>query len=289
MSWLGSVRRVLTRSASSAERRSLATTTPYHEPYRDDPISPIEKTPASARKSFPAATAPPRRAASDASFWRNRRGQQDWLEDEQDSPWRRTAGDDWGAPEDIAISERERARQEWRERGNLLVNINSGDRLPTPRTPISPDQLGVPPIFDRPCTPASEADWDVEAAVERRVVQVMFTVPKSKLRVVNADIDGSSIMSVPATTRDGGDDRTAVEPGSSGSPSRVKDLAGRFEQLNYNSSPRTSPRPSPAGSIKSMKVRQKGSAASLAAGQGQMGGRGKGFGARKRSGGDGGE
>ncbi|KAF7571477.1 Atrophin-1 multi-domain protein [Pyrenophora tritici-repentis] len=195
MSWLGSVRRVLTRSASSAERRSLAATMTYHEPYRDDPISPIEKTPASARKSFPAATAPPRRAASDASFWRNRRGQQDWLEDEQDSTWRRTAGDDWGTPEDIAMAERERARQEWRERGNLLVNINNGDRLPTPRTPISPDQLGIPPILDRPCTPASEADWDVEAAVERRVVQVMFTVPKSKLRVVNADIDGCSIMS----------------------------------------------------------------------------------------------
>lgn len=32
-----------------------------------------------------------------------------------------------------------------------------------------------------------DEDWDVEAAVERRVVQVMFTVPKEKLRVVNAD------------------------------------------------------------------------------------------------------
>lgn len=29
-------------------------------------------------------------------------------------------------------------------------------------------------------------EWDVEAAIERRVVQVMFTVPKEKLRVVNA-------------------------------------------------------------------------------------------------------
>ncbi|RMZ66123.1 galactose oxidase kelch beta-propeller [Pyrenophora seminiperda CCB06] len=256
MSWLGSVRRVLTRSASSAERRSLAATTTFHEPYRDDPISPVEKSLAAERKSFPAATTPPRRAASDASFWRNRRGQQDWLEDEQDSTWRRTAGDDWGAPEDIAMAERERARQEWRERGNLLVNINNGDRLPTPRTPISSDQLGVPPILDRPCTPASEADWDVEAAVERRVVQVMFTVPKSKLRVVNADIDGSSIMSVPTCD---GEDR-GVE--SNGSPSRVKDLAGRFEQLN--SSPRTSPRPSPSNSIKSMKIRRNPSSASLA-------------------------
>ncbi|KAE8843514.1 hypothetical protein HRS9122_04617 [Pyrenophora teres f. teres] len=227
------------------------------------------------------ATAPPRRAASDASFWRNRRGQQDWLEDEQDSTWRRTAGDDWGAPEDIAMAERERARQEWRERGNLLVNINNGDRLPTPRTPISPDQLGVPPILDRPCTPASEADWDVEAAVERRVVQVMFTVPKSKLRVVNADVDGCSILSVPARDGASGDDRVAAE---SGSPSRVRDLAGRFEQLNNTSSPRTSPRPSPSNSIKSMKVRQKGSLASLAA-VGQMG-VGVGARVRKRSGGE---
>ncbi|KAJ9498338.1 hypothetical protein H2202_006025 [Exophiala xenobiotica] len=30
-------------------------------------------------------------------------------------------------------------------------------------------------------------DWDVETAVQKRVVQVMFTVPKEKLRVVNAD------------------------------------------------------------------------------------------------------
>ena len=31
-----------------------------------------------------------------------------------------------------------------------------------------------------------EDEWDVESAVERRVVQVMFTVPKERLRVVNA-------------------------------------------------------------------------------------------------------
>ncbi|CAG5137725.1 uncharacterized protein ALTATR162_LOCUS185 [Alternaria atra] len=259
MSWLGSVRKVLTRSVSSAERtRSLTTAMAFHEPYRDDPISPVNASPSSNRYSLPATSSTPQRAASDASFWRNRRGKQDWLEEEQDPAWRRTAGDDWGAPEDIAMAERERARQEWRERGNLLVNINSDDDLPPPHTPIKPGQLGVPrPSFgdERPCTPASEADWDVEAAVERRVVQVMFTVPKSKLRVVNADVaDGASIMSVP--TRDADDTLQA---------SRVKDLAGRFEQMNSSrSSPRTSPRPSPSNSIKSMKVRSKASSASLA-------------------------
>jgi hypothetical protein len=33
-----------------------------------------------------------------------------------------------------------------------------------------------------------EEEWDIERAVERRVVQVMFTVPKEKLRVVNQDV-----------------------------------------------------------------------------------------------------
>ena len=42
-----------------------------------------------------------------------------------------------------------------------------------------------------------EDEWDVESAVERRVVQVMFTVPKEKLRVVNKnpDGDGESVLS----------------------------------------------------------------------------------------------
>lgn len=41
-----------------------------------------------------------------------------------------------------------------------------------------------------------EEEWDVESAVQNRVVQVMFTVPKDKLRVVNrGDEDGASIVS----------------------------------------------------------------------------------------------
>lgn len=261
-SWLGSVRRVLTRSASSAERtRSLSAAMSFHEPYTDNPISPVERPENDNRKSFPAATAPPRRAASDASFWRSRRGEQDWLDDEADPTWRRTAGDDWGTPEDIAMAERERQRQEWRERGSLLVNIVSDDPLPTPRTPIRPDQLGIPASEDRPCTPASEGDWDVEAAVERRVVQVMFTVPKSKLRVVNADVDRSSILSLPREHSGEGDEWNGE---SSSPPSRVKDLAGRFEQMSSpRMSHRPSPRPSPSPSIKSMKIRSKASSASL--------------------------
>ena len=43
----------------------------------------------------------------------------------------------------------------------------------------------------------NEEEWDVESAVERRVVQVMFTVPRERLRVVNKgpDGDGESVLS----------------------------------------------------------------------------------------------
>lgn len=42
----------------------------------------------------------------------------------------------------------------------------------------------------------AEEDWDVETAAEKRNVQVMFTVPKSRLRVVNDDMDRASLRSV---------------------------------------------------------------------------------------------
>lgn len=264
-SWLGSVRRVLGRSTSGADRtRSLTTSISYHEPYTDNPMSPVEPSVIHDRRSFPS-NVPPRRAASDASFWKSRRGKQDW-EEELESTWVRNSGDDWGTPEDIARAEKDRQRQEWRKRGNLLVNLTSDDELPTPRTPIASNELGFPSIDQRPCTPADEGDWDVEAAVERRVVQVMFTVPKSKLRVVNADPDGSSILSLP---REGSKEGEAfLKSDTSGSPSRVKDLAGRFEQISGSkvSSPRMTPRaspvPSPSPSVKSMKIRAKQSSLS---------------------------
>ena len=51
-----------------------------------------------------------------------------------------------------------------------------------------------------------DEEWDVESAVERRVVQVMFTVPKEKLRVVNRgpDGDGISVVSRESSVKDAG-------------------------------------------------------------------------------------
>jgi hypothetical protein len=51
-----------------------------------------------------------------------------------------------------------------------------------------------------------EEEWDVERAVEARAVQLMFTVPKQTLRVVNGDADDRSVHSA----HDGDDRREIV-------------------------------------------------------------------------------
>ena len=53
--------------------------------------------------------------------------------------------------------------------------------------------------------PEEEEEWDVESAVERRVVQVMFTVPREKLRVVNAGPDGDGVSIVSMERENAGD------------------------------------------------------------------------------------
>ncbi|KAK1771703.1 hypothetical protein QBC33DRAFT_554865 [Phialemonium atrogriseum] len=50
-------------------------------------------------------------------------------------------------------------------------------------------------------------DWDVERAVEQRLVQVMFTVPKERLRVVNAEIEREEEVVVVDPDREGGEEK----------------------------------------------------------------------------------
>ncbi|KAJ1333687.1 multipile epidermal growth factor-like domains protein 8 [Microdochium nivale] len=69
-----------------------------------------------------------------------------------------------------------------------------------------------------------DEDWDIEKEVEKRLVQVMFTVPKERLRVVNAepDVDGES-----ASFMDGSDERTGsdgVGPSASGNDSQARPI-----------------------------------------------------------------
>lgn len=62
-------------------------------------------------------------------------------------------------------------------------------------------------------------EWDIERAVQNRVVQVMFTVPKEKLRVVNHNVedDGSEIGSL-RSKKGSNKSLRAVEPGPSLEP-----------------------------------------------------------------------
>ncbi|KAH7030858.1 uncharacterized protein B0I36DRAFT_322638 [Microdochium trichocladiopsis] len=65
--------------------------------------------------------------------------------------------------------------------------------------------------------PDDDEDWDIEKEVEKRLVQVMFTVPKERLRVVNAepDFDGESAVFVePPDVKSG--DGSLAGAGSSG-------------------------------------------------------------------------
>ncbi|OCK75264.1 hypothetical protein K432DRAFT_386311 [Lepidopterella palustris CBS 459.81] len=176
MSWLGTVRRAIVRTATLSNRsRSMTASTPKYDWSASASSSPTKSMPDHCT-SFPASSAPPRRAASDASLWRSKRGARDWaVDDEGEGRWRRNRGDDWGAPEDM-------------DRGD-------GDG-------------------------EEDEDWDVEAAVERRVVQVMFTVPKQRLRVVNAECeaDGVSLISLDDRERRGGEgiDKERMGEGGAG-------------------------------------------------------------------------
>ena len=52
----------------------------------------------------------------------------------------------------------------------------------------------------------NDEEWDVESAVEKRVVQVMFTVPREKLRVVNRGPDGDGESTLSAEVKEVGDE-----------------------------------------------------------------------------------
>ena len=70
----------------------------------------------------------------------------------------------------------------------------------------------------------AEEEWDVETAAVNRDFQVMFTVPKSKLRVVNDDMDRASLLSA----SDGGVSRS----GSVRREGSVKALKVRTDGAN---------------------------------------------------------
>lgn len=150
LGWMGSMRRALTGTtdAGGAVRRRVEE---YEQRNMNLPSS-SSKDQSQMRETsdYEASISRPRRAASaSAAFWRGKKGAKDW-DAEPASP--------------------------------ALVGPLSSARTAFRRKPVR-GQTEPLPVDDE-----DEADeWDVEAAVQKRLVQVMFTVPKEKLRVVNAD------------------------------------------------------------------------------------------------------
>jgi hypothetical protein len=154
-SWVGSVRRAMGISSPKRVRSISLTNGSAADKYaRRGDISSAASTSAA---TGPPGTLTPRRSASDAVFWKGRRGAQDW-----------------------------------------------GEEIPDD----------------------TDSDWDIESAVENRVVQLMFTVPRERLRVVNADMDGNSQISF--------DDR---DPFDKDDPigSKTRGKARVFEDLGHMS------------------------------------------------------
>ncbi|KAG9648686.1 hypothetical protein KCV04_g2213, partial [Aureobasidium melanogenum] len=162
--WMGSIRQVFSgdrsMSASHAQRRAGAPMVPLPtQQYRDRSNSPVK---GHARTGSSMSTSAPRRAASDSSqFLGTRRGKRDWEGNESDPRWQPYRDDpdtgDWGDVPETSTSKEEAEKQ------------------------TSEDE---------------REDWDIEEAAANRDVQVMFTVPKARLRVVNADVDKASLRSI---------------------------------------------------------------------------------------------
>ncbi|GAB7352004.1 hypothetical protein MBLNU459_g2523t1 [Dothideomycetes sp. NU459] len=175
LGWMGSLRRVLgtDRSFSASQvpnnkppmvtipdRRPAIPPQQYYD--RSNSSSPTKRYSRGGASS--SMSNGPRRTASDSSeFLRYKRGKRDWEhtdEEPQDvrwSPYRdEPDAGDWGDVPDIQVQKHQE--------------------------PVRMEE--------------SAEDWDVEQAAAKRDIQVMFTVPKARLRVVNADVDQASMRSV---------------------------------------------------------------------------------------------
>jgi hypothetical protein len=79
---------------------------------------------------------------------------------------------------------RKQGRSDWEDSANFSTRpaIPRSNTLRGDLSTSSPILQGSPGVDD-------DDEWDIERAVENRVVQVMFTVPKERLRVVNTHVD----------------------------------------------------------------------------------------------------
>ncbi|KAI9688493.1 MAG: hypothetical protein M1822_001442 [Bathelium mastoideum] len=145
----------------------------------------------------------PRRAASEGGFfWRGKKGARDWAEDGEEAahpaaaePFPPYHDEDGAGAENGAARPRrlQRRTREARRRPQTTVGMRGANEAWLREHGIvAGDGAGRQRGLQ---DEEEDEDWDVEAAAERRLVQVMFTVPKQRLRVVNGDVDQESLRS----------------------------------------------------------------------------------------------
>ncbi|OJJ47492.1 hypothetical protein ASPZODRAFT_150988 [Penicilliopsis zonata CBS 506.65] len=193
--WIGSVRRALTAvkrvnviDRSATTTAATATTTTFGVDRRSSSSKPYGAmgvgTGASTGANNPNSSIVPRRAVSaSAELFRRKQGARDW-------------GADPDKTADLPSSPSLRGPMSTRDDFALLdstLAVSSTTTTTTTTTTTPPHQVELD----------ADGDWDVEAAAEGRRVQVTFTVPREKLRVVNAtagDLDNLSDLSISRNT-----------------------------------------------------------------------------------------
>jgi hypothetical protein len=90
-----------------------------------------------------------------------------------------------------ALWRRKQGRNDWADSASSDAILGHGNRVGSRRSNTMSGEIKVPMLGrqSQEGVHMEDEDWDIEKAVQSRVVQVMFTVPKEKLRVVNQDLD----------------------------------------------------------------------------------------------------
>jgi hypothetical protein len=159
-SWLGSLKRVFNVAEEAGSMGSGSVRSSPTRGYRSPSFS-SSPTRADYGVTSGSGSLVPRRAVSaTATMWRRKQGKDDW--------------------QDSAEPTEDRRANTLTLDGSGLWRSRLGDHREGQDGGVDVDNGG------------EEEEWDIERAVERRVVQVMFTVPKEKLRVVNQDIQDES-------------------------------------------------------------------------------------------------
>ena len=164
---LGSVKRVFTGTGHVDVRDRVAAL----EERGSAGSSPIKHSGASGPEMMEIPGGPKRTASAGAGFWGVKQGRRDWEAEY-------TVND---PDAEIGTKGKKLVRRQRSKTTGSLSKTRAGD------TDQSRDAFGPEEMHAVGEDADPEDDWDVEDAVQRRVVQVMFTVPKEKLRVVNAD------------------------------------------------------------------------------------------------------